>query len=862
MANFLKYSELTYNRVIDEINTLLAADSRFDNFRESGIAQTLIEIFAACTDLTTYYIERRAEECFFDTAKLKSSIIMLAKQLGYVVQRPIPAESTIRLRLSDDLSSNITTAGDYIQVAAQTGFTANNNDFVLKDTFTYVFTSADIEQISTSAGDYNQIFVVDSDSNAIDIVQGSIKTKIIEGETNQQVGQKFQLYKIDDNTFSNRYGSEDFTVPVTKVYVGNAKNTTTQYSVDRRSLINWELIADFVRGTPNKVCLLRTSPDEKVELLFGDARYAELGADVSATGPTTTYDNIYIDYLSTKGAEVNKTGIIGDKLESSVSVYVNGDTSKDITANIEYEFNSNLTGGADLEDIESIKLNAPNIYYSLDRLVSVRDYVSYLKSLSSPIDIRNALAWGEQEELKGTTQDPIRKLFNVVMFCCVGSLYDIQGTTYAPKTELTTMVLDHDFNEDEVSSQGYFNLYVKEDVVEQLKQYEVDDSVYVVYGDSISESYIDIKNQFDGQRLYINYGSSAYLSASSESKYTGAITVSAAESMDDVAAAIEEQLLIFTDTRGTSSTNGNFEDIAFAGIDVSWNTDRFIVSGGVDDACFIKNFINSDSFNTIGLNGKSSESVSFTTNIAEISTNIVTVVDKLDERSMVTVRNVYISPIIQKFNITGTIYVRKLANKENLHTLIKNDIYKWLNTNADFNNEIYLSNIIEIIESYPDVMRADIALASDISTYAAYSVLTDSNVNMSKFADEKSSIRSVITQQLLIYLTQIAAGSVYINERTFYNNLIKNIYDNLPTSNANNSTPFRDSPEFLDTVTAIRNSLISLIRDGMLDTHGNLARQNTTQTINGVEEKNFVRGGYSLGCEIAKITVNTSIAYV
>ena len=86
----------------------------------------------------------------------------------------------------------------------------------------------------------------------------------------------------------------------------------------------------------------------------------------------------------------------------------------DLTALIEFNLTTDIVGGADLEAVESIKLNAPSIYYSLDRCVTPGDYTAYLRTMTSPIIIRNAIAWGEQDE--GGNIEPIQKLFNIYKF--------------------------------------------------------------------------------------------------------------------------------------------------------------------------------------------------------------------------------------------------------------------------------------------------------------------------------------------------------------------------------------------------------------------------------------------------------------
>ena len=137
MSNFLKYTGLDVNTILQQITDKVKADTRFDNFRESAIAQTIMEVFAGTTDINNYYIQRRAEENFLDTAQLKSSIISIARQLGYVPSRPSPASANLRIKLKGDVGSKFVVDGDNkIQIPYYSKFSAEGNEFVLKQTMT------------------------------------------------------------------------------------------------------------------------------------------------------------------------------------------------------------------------------------------------------------------------------------------------------------------------------------------------------------------------------------------------------------------------------------------------------------------------------------------------------------------------------------------------------------------------------------------------------------------------------------------------------------------------------------------------------------------------------------------------------
>jgi hypothetical protein len=56
--------------------------------------------------------------------------------------------------------------------------------------------------------------------------------------------------------------------------------------------------------------------EESVDLCFGDAQYTSLGDAVSGSGPQTSFDNIYISYLATKGSKANNAQI--SKVHASI----------------------------------------------------------------------------------------------------------------------------------------------------------------------------------------------------------------------------------------------------------------------------------------------------------------------------------------------------------------------------------------------------------------------------------------------------------------------------------------------------------------------------------------------------------------
>ena len=901
--NFLKYSSLTYDEIIQQVNDKLQSDPRFDNFRESAIAQTLVEIFAGTADIVNYYIERRAEECFFDTARLRSSVILLARSLGYDVQRAIPASAKLKFRLYGNMTTAVKNPDEKIQIPFQTVFTYEDQKYILKQTLE-INAGDYADAIQTQGDDFDSGWInVDYRGEDIWISQGEIKEQIIIGDTNPQVGSKFQLYRIDDTEFSNIYGTFDYDTPTTKVFVGNVKSDETQYTIDRRSLINWETLETLQNGEPVKVCAIRTSQTEGTEILFGDARYAELGANVSAQGSQTSFDNIYIQYLATKGTAGNKVGLKDKKANFSGRVY--NTKGVEVTSNIEFQFLSNPTGGGDMETIDEIKANAPNIYYSLDRVVSKRDYVTYLKSLTAPINIKNAVAWGEQEEIQAQGIEAIRALFNIVFFTCVASLYNINTSPYSVKSVgegLDSAVLDFNYNPNEIADDSYFNVYTKTEIVRQLRQYDVSTTRWEIF--SYEDETSLTKGSYDNNAniITVTYTSDGTanaptITATTDVTVTPNITsLKTTNSSDNdflsaLADAITTQIRTILDERGKPSNNGNHDKLAFSDdLTMTFNTgeSQFQLRQGEDDVCKIV-ALSGTLATTMGyqLSGGGTVDgayVRFSTN-RELAENILTVLNLLAERSQVTVNNIYVSPIIHNFELVGTVYINSLYDRESEKVKINDEIYKFLDTNADFNEDIYISNLIEIIEKYPSVKYADVKLMPKEITGGPYYIdapgygtpaidnypwdnfgnrVTVYQITTSAFNTWNGTSFQFDTSGASELKVDSTGGTTlqsyeykFKNQQTsrnFFEVLAKDLYNSLKDTNVQEIIDFADSTNFNDLLSALWKDSVYMIRFNMLDTKGNIAQERD-------KNNNVIKGGYTIGSEIVKVDIKAVYRY-
>jgi hypothetical protein len=672
-------------------------------------------------------------------------------------------------------------AGDTLDfVKYNTSFTAKDgNQFILKNTYQYTLTSDDISQGTGNAnwsktisygvsteGSEDEIEVdeygeIESDQLVpIEILQGQLKTEIIYGSTNSQVGQIFQKYHLTDKTFGNIYGDQDYSYDeesgivygtgfLTKIGVGPDQNTAFQlanlFMIDRRSIINPRYVSVTSTSTSiPKLACIKTSLDEGVDVIFGDDKFAEVGA-------RSTQDNIYIQYLSVVGAKSNKTGVIGTELKSS-NTFLTGN-GVDLTGNIKFYFNSNVINGSDMESLESIRQGAPSIYNSLDRLVTKADYVSYLKTLTfgDGKEIKNAISWGEQEENLADGNFANFKYFNCTFFSVLASLYDFP-------------------------SDGVYNALAYED---------------------LHEAYLEEEEDF------------VYTSASTWSWFP-------------------EQSYFYV----------------------------FVAEQPQGEISRVNDYRYLNPISPINY-----------------------VYEKVNERSQTTVRNIYISPIVQQMKLVGDVRIGRFEDRASVKTKINNALYEYLDVNADFNVDISISRLHSIIMSYPEVISCSVRFEpvtydrqitewiydNDIaSSSVSGALITILDTEIAKFVTSAGGVDDLdklkVNEEFEISLPgstdgiwgsalewiphyfriRTAGANVEISERNFYRILMKNIYDAMIAYGGEVATWARGD-EFKKVMYKMHNDMVGIIRQNMIDENGDITNFSIGHEIAQVSsELNYV----------------------
>lgn len=479
--------------MLEDFTARLKNDPRFKNMSSASIYNLFIEMLTATMDMTNYYMQRTSEEAFIDTAKLDSSVIKHGKNLGYNPIRNTPAEAEVAIVLRGPLPQALmaTNMATIYFPQEDMELTYNGKKYILNTDYSYTLTRDDIEKGQSSTWTKTLIYSKPIDSvNYIELAgekyfndatlipikvfQGEVKVDTIYGVSNtSKLGKSYQFYDIDNIKFSNWYGKRDpngwykdqFYKKNSWCKVGIGKNQdeafadeNLYYIEDVSIYLNSELQKRTIDDIDTlNICSLTTNSDKTIRLRFGD------GINVS-NGLNTEDQNIYIQYIECDGADANKVGTTNSELKVNNKIWATfaGSTPIDMSSNIKLVFNSDIANGVDFEDQQSIKNNAPLYFASNNKLVTKQDFISYFKGLSTPIRVKNAIAWG-QDEIEDSGNTIYKYIQNCICYCIASSLYNTKSTVYSPINVLT----DNNTNQS-----GVFSIYgTSTDYLEHLTDF-------------------------------------------------------------------------------------------------------------------------------------------------------------------------------------------------------------------------------------------------------------------------------------------------------------------------------------------------------------------------------------------------------
>jgi len=333
-SNKLKIVELDFDAIKKALREYLSGQDEFKDYDFTGSAMNiLLDVLAYNTHYNGFYTNMLASEMFMDSASLRSSIVSLAKHLGYTPSSRRGASVNLDLIFNGVASEKST-----IVVPKNAKFTTK----IGRDSYTFLTTQA-------RSSSYNAL-TAQHELRNLEIKEGISLSRsyTFTGKTNET----FEIpdENVDTTTLVVAAGGEIYT---------KADNFTEVSSTSR-------------------VYFLQEGNKSRYEIYFGDG--------VVGKKPNVE-DFVQITY-STSQLGVEGNGATNFVLAESIS----GASSIDVSLSSGY---TRSAGGAERESTSSIKLQAPRQFGLQKRLVTLNDYKTRLENDYNLVE--SVRVWGGEE---------------------------------------------------------------------------------------------------------------------------------------------------------------------------------------------------------------------------------------------------------------------------------------------------------------------------------------------------------------------------------------------------------------------------------------------------------------------------------
>lgn len=344
MADRLRVTELDFDTIKSNLKTFLQQQKQFTDYDFDGSGLSiLLDILAYNTHYNAYYLNMVANEAFLDTALLRDSVVSHAKNFGYT-----PYSTTSPVAVINFTANSTTSVSSTLTIPSGYSFLANQIDGI-----SYNFVVLDDVTVTKA----NNQFVFEN----LEIYEGQLVTYNF---THDQQNNPRQIFTLPDENVD----TSTIKVTVTESSSNSAATTYARFT---------ELL-DV--GPTSEVFFLQETRNNQYQIYFGVdiiGKKIPDGAIVSIT------------YLVTNGpAAQNANGFVPrqtllDSLNESIT-----------------DFDVNVVdvaaGGSLPESVDEIKFSAPLQYVTQNRLVTTKDYESFIRRNYPSID--SLSIWGGEDE--------------------------------------------------------------------------------------------------------------------------------------------------------------------------------------------------------------------------------------------------------------------------------------------------------------------------------------------------------------------------------------------------------------------------------------------------------------------------------
>lgn len=322
----------------------------------------LVEVFAYFGDIVSFYQDRIQNEGFISTATLRSSVVAIAQQLGYMPYNALPARGQVVFVATQGLAANfVVPAGTQLITA----FNASLDAPVLFETDTNVTVSA----FGTISPPVAQVGVTEgttqgSRSLTLYPTDSAPTTVTVDSPANSAlVTLTSPVVRVEDVGTSDGSQSQEFTL----AYAPVLEDTVRLILDDGTGGTEWNRVDDFLLAAPTAQAFTLLTDDQGVT-------HVTLGDSINGAIPQAGL-RVCVGYRTGGGSYGNLP--VGSIIDLASAI-----------PGIALQSASETSGGFDREPIDQIRVNAPRFFRTQGRSVSLQDYADMAVSIPGVADAK------------------------------------------------------------------------------------------------------------------------------------------------------------------------------------------------------------------------------------------------------------------------------------------------------------------------------------------------------------------------------------------------------------------------------------------------------------------------------------------
>ena len=423
-------SELDFDAIKSNIKTYLEGQSQFSDYDFEGSSlSVLLDILAYNTHYNALYTNLAVNESFLDSASKRSSVVSRAKEIGYIPHSATGATAKVNIVVSN----TTTTTPASLTIPKNQPFSAT----VDGTTYNFYNTSAAVGTLSGSTYTFTDV------------------------EIKEGTPLEFKYTVADGVRFLIPNEDVDLSTVTVRVQE-NASSATFDTFIREEELLE-------LNGT-SKVFFVKEIEGQLYELEFGNDT---IGKGL-ANGNVVT-----IAYMTT-----NKDAANGARVFSYQGATLLGGTAAVTTTMA-------ATGGTDIEDIESIRYNAPRHYTAQNRAVTVEDYKSTI--FRSYPEAQTINVWGGEDNVPpqyGKVFISIKPKTTTALTAGQKELIVTEILKNKNVVSITPEIVDPEYIDIEVTSTVYYNPRLTTRALSDIKDLVID--TIQTYNEDHLESFVGV----------------------------------------------------------------------------------------------------------------------------------------------------------------------------------------------------------------------------------------------------------------------------------------------------------------------------------------------------------------------------------